>query len=141
MPTAEIESHSIGNETRANLQHIQSLTYVINDENAELLQDMNSQLQHLYDTVYQQLPNKGGLALRTNNSIQVSTIRRKVQKSKYSLHCSKLNTTKVKKKSGPPGISKRVGIKADRLRKAHQVIKMLPMYTLYVYMSQHCTHI
>ncbi len=28
-------------KTRANLQRIQSLTYVINDENAELLQDMN----------------------------------------------------------------------------------------------------
>ena len=119
-------------KTRANLQRIQSLTYVINDDNAELLQDMNSQLQHLYDTVYQQLPNKEGLALRTNNSIRVSTIRRKVQKSRYSLHCSKLKTTKAKKKSGPPGISKRVGIKADRLRKAHQVIKTLYMYTLYV---------
>ena len=46
---------------RANLQCIQSLTYVINDENVDLLQDMNSQLQHLYDTVYQQLPNKEGL--------------------------------------------------------------------------------
>ena len=66
-------------KTRANLQCIQSLTYVINDENAELLQDMNSQLQHLYDTVYQQLPNKEGLALRTNNSIWVSTIGCKVQ--------------------------------------------------------------
>ena len=27
-------------KTRANLQRIQSLTYVINDENAELLQDI-----------------------------------------------------------------------------------------------------
>ena len=116
-------------KTRANLQRIQSLTYVINDNNAELLQDMNSQLQHLYDTIYQQLPNKEGLALRTNSSIRVSTIRRKVRKSKYSLNCSKLNTTKPKKKSGPLGISKRVGIKADRLRKAHQVIKTLLMYT------------
>ena len=123
-------------KTRANLQRIQSLTYVINDENAELLQDMNSQLQH---TVYQQLPNKEGLALRTNNSIRVSTIRRKVQKSRYSLHCSKLSATKVKK-SGPPGISKRVGIKADRLRKAHQVIKTLPTYTLYTHVTTLHTH-
>ena len=105
------------------------LSSVFDCNNAELLQDMNSQLQHLYDTIYQQLPNKEGLALRTNSSIRVSTIRRKVRKSKYSLNCSKLNTTKPKKKSGPLGISKRVGIKADRLRKAHQVIKTLLMYT------------
>ena len=84
-------------KTRANLQRIQSLTYVVNDENADLLQDMNFQLQYLYDTVYQQLPNKEGLALCANNSIQVSTLRRKVQKSKYSLKCSKLNATKAKR--------------------------------------------
>lgn len=90
-------------KTRANLQRVQSLTYVINDEQAELLQDMNSQLQRLYDTIYQQLPNKEGLALRTNSSIRVSTIRRKVRKSRYSLNCSRLNTTKTKKKSRPLG--------------------------------------
>ena len=108
-------------KTRTNLQRIQSLTYAINDEHAELLQDMNSQLQHLYDTIYRQLPNKG-LALHTNSSIRVSTIRRKVRKSRYSLNCSRLNTTNSKRRSRPLGTSKRVGIRADRLRKAHQVL-------------------
>ena len=107
-------------KTRANLQRIQSLTYVINDENAELLQDMNVQLQLLYNSVYQQLPNKEGLALRTHNRHSVATIRRKVRKSINTLSCSNLKAAKAKKKLGPPGISKRVGIKADRLRKAHQ---------------------
>ena len=106
-------------KTRANLQRIQSLTYVVNDENAELLQDMNVQLQLLYNSVYQQLPNKG-LALRTHNRHSVATIRRKVRKSIHNLSCSNLKAAKAKKKLGPPGISKRVGIKADRLRKAHQ---------------------
>lgn len=113
-------------KTRANLQRIQSLTYAINDEHAELLQDMNSQLQHLYDTIYQQLPNKEGLAIHTNSSIRVSTIRRKVQKSRHSLNCSRLNTANPKKRSRPLGTSKRVGIRADRLRKAHQV----PIFTV-----------
>ena len=31
-------------KTRANVQRIQSLTYVIKEENADLLQDMNFQL-------------------------------------------------------------------------------------------------
>ena len=123
-------------KTRANLQRIQSLTYAINDEHAELLQDMNSQLQHLYDTIYQQLPNKEGLALRTNSSIRVSTIRRKVRKSRYSLNCSRLNTINPKKKSRPLGTSKRVGIRADRLRKAHQVLIKFNIH----YCSAHCVH-
>ena len=42
----------------ATLQCIQSLTYVINDDNPELLQDMNARLQELFDTVYHQLPKK-----------------------------------------------------------------------------------
>ena len=52
-------------KTRANVQCIQSLTYLIKEENADLLQDMNIQLQNLFDNTYQQLPNKEGLAPRS----------------------------------------------------------------------------
>lgn len=126
-------------KTRANVQRIQSLTYLIKEENADLLQDMNIQLQNLFDNTYQQLPNKEGLALCVNNSIRVSSLRRKVQKSKHSLHCSKLKVAKAKKKSGPRGISKRVGIKADRVRKVHKVIKKFTCTCTHVYMTH--THI
>ena len=73
-------------KTRANVQRLQSLTYNVDQENAELLEDMNSQLMKLYDDVYQKLPNKEGIALRTHQQCNIATIRRKVHKVsvKYS---------------------------------------------------------
>ena len=104
-------------KTRANLQRLQSLTYNIDQDNAELLADMNSQLMNLYDGVYQQLPNKNGIALRTHRQCNIATIRRKVQR--VSVKYSALNRAKSKKM--PSNIRKRYGQKADRLRKTHEV--------------------
>ena len=84
---------------------------------AELLADMNSQLMNLYDGVYQQLPNKNGIALRTHRQCNIATIRRKVQR--VSVKYSALNRAKSKKM--PSNIRKRYGQKADRLRKTHEV--------------------
>jgi hypothetical protein len=104
-------------KTRANLQRLQSLTYNIDQENAEVLADMNSQLVNLYDGVYQQLPNKDGIALRTHRQCNIATIRRRARK--VSVKYSALNRAKSKKM--PSNIRKRYGQKADRLRKTHEV--------------------
>ena len=102
-------------KTRANLQRLQSLTYNIDQKNAELLVNLNSDLVKLYDDVYQQLPSKDGLALRTHQQRNIATIRRKVQK--ISVKYSALNRAKSKKM--PSNIRKRYGQKADRLRKSY----------------------
>ena len=104
-------------KTRANLQRLLSLTYNIEQENAELLADMNSQLVNLYDGVYQQLRNKDGIALRTHRQCNIATIKRRAQK--FSSKYSALNRAKSKKM--PSSIRKRFGQKADRLRKTHEV--------------------
>ena len=43
----------LATKTRANVQRIQSLTYVIKGGNVDLLQDTNFQLQNLFDNTYQ----------------------------------------------------------------------------------------
>ena len=108
-------------KTRANLQRLQSLTYNVDQENAKLLADMNSHLVKLYDDVYQQLPHKDGIALRTRQQCNIATIRRKVQK--VSVKYSAL--TRAKSKKMPSNIRKRYGQKADRLRKIYEVCDVM----------------
>ena len=75
-------------KTRANLQWLQLLTYNIDQKNAELLLNLNSDLVKLYDDVYQQLPSEDGIALRTHHQRNIATI--------YSFHpasCRKCDST------------------------------------------------
>ena len=104
-------------KTRANLQRLKSLTYNVDQENAELLTDMNSRLVKLFDDVYRQLPSKDGIALHTSQLCNIATIKRKVQKTsiKYSI------IKRSKSKKMPSNIRKRYGQKADKLRKTYEV--------------------
>ena len=126
--TQKVNLTLLAMKTRANLQRLQSLTYNIDQENAEVLADMNSHLVKLYDDVYQELPNKDGIALRTHRQCNIATIRRKVQK--ISVKYSTLKRAKSKKM--PSNIRKRYGQKADRLRKSYEVCDFMCIIIMYV---------
>lgn len=117
-------------KTRANLQRLQSLTYNIDQEDAGLLVDMNSHLVKLYDMVYQQLPNKDGVALRIHQQSNIATIRRKVQKTSVK-YCA---LKRAKSKKMPSNIRKRYGQKVDKLRKIYEVCDFLYVYKCVIYL-------
>ena len=125
--TQKVNLTLLAMKTRATLR-LQSLTYNIDQENAEVLADMNSHLVKLYDDVCQELPNKDGIALHTHRQCNIATIRRKVQKT--SVKYSALKRAKSKKM--PSNIRKRYGQKADRLRKSYEVFDFTCIIIMYV---------
>ena len=65
-------------KVRANLKHLESLTYQFSDDQADMLKDLNSKVQDLYTDFRSLLPQKASLVLRPKGSQSVVIMRRKI---------------------------------------------------------------
>ena len=102
-------------KARIALKNIETLTYNFTDSKVEHATSLSAELNELYCKYEALLPKCEGIP---NANIATQYIRRKVQKAKCTLNCSSLRRSKPKRLKG---ISKRVGAKADRLRKEAMV--------------------
>ncbi len=108
--------------TRAVLHQLETLTYNVTEDEKDTLADVNEKLRELYSAFYRRMPNKEGLVLRPRDQRQVINMRRRVWKAKVALlRCSSLPPWRRKKRA-PSSYRNRFGIKADRLRRATEVL-------------------
>ena len=107
--------------TRAVLHQIENLTYNVTEEERDTLTDVNEKLKDIYSEFYRRMPHKEGLVLRPRDQRQVINMRRRVWKARAVLNCSSLPPWRRKKRA-PSSYRNRFGIKADRLRRANEVV-------------------
>lgn len=110
--------------TRAVLHQLETLTYNITEEEKDILTDVNERLREIYSNFYRRMPNKEGIVLRPRDQRQVINMRRRVWKAKAVLRCSSLPSLRRRKRA-LSSYRNRFGIKADRLRRANQVVSSL----------------
>ena len=65
-------------KVRANLRHLENLTYQLLDDQADMLKNLNSKVQDLYTDFCSLLPQKASLVLRPKGSQSVVIMRRKI---------------------------------------------------------------
>lgn len=102
-------------KVRANLKRIENLTYQFSNDQADMLKDLNSKVQDLFNHFHSLLPQKDGFVLRPKGSQSVIIMRRKIRKARLTLTCSSLSTT-LKGKKMTKALTQRVGAKADWTR-------------------------
>ena len=121
--TKQVHSTSVkaaGEHTRITLKVIESLTYVCND--AKRLLELDKSIHSLLENFKKDLPHDQQLVVRSSVASRALKTKRKYAKIKRSLQCSQLDLAKQRgKKKAPSKFRKRVGRKADRLRKVRSL--------------------
>ena len=107
--------------TRATLHQLETLTYNVTEEEKDVLADVNVHLKQILSSFYSKMPHKDGIVLRSHDRNQIINMRRRVWKAKATLRCSSLPSWK-RKRQLPYTYRNRFGVRADRLRRANQVI-------------------
>ena len=79
---------------------------------------LSTDLDELYSKYYALLPKCQGILLRSNTNVAIQYMHRKIQRAKFTLKCSTIKRSKPKRLKAS---SRRVGAKADRLRKESMV--------------------
>lgn len=105
-----------GEHTRITLKVIESLTYICTD--AKRLLELDTNLHSLLEDFKRDLPHDQQLIVRTSVASRALKTKRKYARIKRSLQCSQLDVAKKRgRKKASSKFRKRVGSKADRLRK------------------------
>ena len=99
---------------RITLKNIETLTYNFTETEMEQAKALSADLDELYSKYHALLPKRQGILLRPNANVAIQYMRRKIQRAKFTLRCSTIKRSKPKRLKAS---SRRVGAKADRLRK------------------------
>ena len=110
---------------RITLKNIETLTYNFTDSETDQAKALRAELDELYSKYHAILPKRQGILLRPNANVAIQYMRRKIRRARFNLRCSTIQRSKPKRLKAT---SRRVGAKADRLRKEARVC--LSMYIL-----------
>ena len=103
---------------RITLKNIETLTYNFTETELEQAKALSGDLDKLYCKYHALLPKHQGILLHPNAKVAIQYMRRKIQRARFTLRCSTIKRSKPKRLKAS---SRRVGAKADRLRKEAMV--------------------
>ena len=103
---------------RITLKNIETLTYNFTDSGTDHAKALRADLDKLYSKYHAILPKRQGILLRPNANVAIQYMRRKIRRARFNLRCSTIQRSKPKRLKAT---SRRVGKKADRLRKEARV--------------------
>ena len=99
-------------KTRVTLQNLKTLSYNFPQSDIELASEFSQTLEELYHSFYSRLPNNSGILIRQPDQDSMRSTRRRECRNISTHDCTSLPPCKKARKA-----SKRVGSKADKLRK------------------------
>ena len=114
---------------RITLKVMESLTYVCND--AKRLLELNGSLNSLLEEFKRDLPHDQHLIVRTSVATRALKAKRKYARIKRSLQCSQLGAAKKRGRKKASKFRKRVGSRADRLRKVRYFYIIIDIVIFY----------
>lgn len=115
--------------SRITLKSIETLTYNFTETEMEQAKALRADLDELYSKYHALLAKRQGILLHPNANVAIQYMRRKVQRARFTLRCSTIRRSKPKRLKAS---SRRVGAKADRLRKEAMVCWAVSSYTVIV---------